>query len=183
MASSPTIKTARLAMVPFSDLHISARYVGWLNDPETMALSRQRLASHTIQSCRDYVASYANSPNYLWAIERHDEQNESGEHIGNIRANIDTDNNTADVAILIGERSCWGTGIGSEAWIGVCNWLLSDGGIRKVYAGTTSINKGMLGIMRKSDMVDDGIRRRHYEIHGQEVDVIYTALFKDSKST
>ena len=170
-------------MVPFGDPHINARYVGWLNDPETMALSRQRLASHTIESCRDYVAGFANSPHYLWAIEGSDEQGTPDTHIGNIRANIDTDNNTADVAILIGERSCWGTGIGSEAWQGVCNWLLRTGGIRKVYAGTTSINKGMLGIMRKSDMIDDGIRARHYEIDGQEVDVIFAALFRDPQST
>lgn len=179
MANTPTIKTARLAMVPFDDTHIGPRYVSWLNDPETMALSRQRLASHTIESCRDYVESFATSPHYLWAIERTGDQNE---HIGNIRANIDTDNNTADVAILIGERSCWGSGIGSESWTGICDWLLGDGGIRKVYAGTTSVNKGMLGIMRKSGMIDDGIRTRHYEIGGQEVDVIYTALFRDPKS-
>ena len=170
-------------MVSFGDPHISARYVDWLNDPETMALSRQRLASHTIESCRDYVVGFATSPHYLWAIERMGQQSESGEHIGNIRANIDTNNSTADVAILIGERSCWGTGIGSEAWQGVCDWLLGERGIRKVYAGTTSLNKGMLGIMRRSGMVDDGIRARHYEIDGQEVDVIYAALFRETKST
>lgn len=176
MANAPSIETIRLRLVPFGEQHISSRYVGWLNDPDTMALSRQRLASHTIESCRQYVAGFTNSPHYLWAIERTDE---AVEHIGNIRANIDTENNTADVAILIGERSCWGTGVGSEAWKAVCDWLLSTGGIRKVYAGTTSINKGMLGIMRKSGMVDDGVRTKHYEIDGQEVDVIYTALFKD----
>lgn len=178
MANAPLIETARLKLVPFGDQHISARYVGWLNDPDTMALSRQRLASHTIESCRDYVAGFASSPHYLWAIERKDKP---AEHIGNIRANIDTENNTADVAILIGERTCWGTGVGSEAWQGICDWLLGAGGIRKVYAGTTSINKGMLGIMRKCGMIDDGVRTKHYEIGGQEVDVIYAALFRDSK--
>lgn len=183
MASAPTIKTARLKLVPFGDQHLNARYVGWLNDSETMALSRQRLVSHTIESCRDYVAGFTASPHYLWAIERQSEQNKPDEHIGNIRANIDTDNNTADVAILIGERSCWGSGIGSEAWAAVCDWLLSAGGIRKVYAGTTSINKGMLGIMRNSNMVEDGIRVRHYEIDGQEVDLVYATLFRDTKPT
>lgn len=178
MANAPLIETARLKLVPFGEQHISTRYVGWLNDPETMALSRQRLTSHTIESCRDYVTGFAASPHYLWAIER---KGEPSEHIGNIRANIDNDNNTADIAILVGERSCWGTGIGSEAWQGMCDWLLGEGYIRKIHAGTTSINKGMLGIMRKSGMVNDGVRAQHYEIDGQEVDVIYTALFRDSK--
>lgn len=179
MADAPIIKTERLTLRAHADDHINARYAGWLNDPETMALSRQRLATHTVESCRTFVNSFDGTPNYLWAIERN---GDSAQHIGNIRANIDTNHNTADVAILIGERSCWGTGIGSEAWQAVCEWLLADGGIRKVYAGTTSINKGMLGIMRKAGMVDDGVRARHYEIDGQEVDVIYAALFRDNKS-
>lgn len=178
MASTPTIETERLILCAHRDDHISPRYAGWLNDPETMALSRQRLTVHTVESCRAFVDGFADTPHYLWAIDR---KGETPDHIGNIRANIDTTNNTADVAILIGERSCWGTGIGAEAWQAVCNWLLGDGGVRKVYAGTTSINKGMLGIMRKTHMVDDGVRERHYEIDGKEVDVIYAALFRDSK--
>lgn len=179
MADAPTIETERLFLCAHRDKHISARYAEWLNDPETMALSRQRLAAHTVESCRAFVKSFDGTPNYLWAIECN---GNPAEHIGNIRANIDTTHNTADVAILIGERSCWGAGIGSEAWQAVCQWLLSDGGVRKVYAGTTSINKGMLGIMRKAGMINDGVRIRHYEIDGQEVDVIYAALFWENKS-
>lgn len=179
MADVPAIKTERLILGAHKDEHISHRYAGWLNDPETMALSRQRLTTHTVESCRAFVDSFAGSPNYLWAIER---KGEPVEHIGNIRANIDTANNTADVAILIGERSYWGTGVGTEAWQAVCEWLLTAGGIRKVYAGTTSINKGMLGIMRKAGMIGDGVRIRHYQIDGEEVDVIYAALFRDEKS-
>jgi len=165
-----------LVLSAYAERHICDRYAGWLNDPAVIGLSRQRLKAHTVESCRAYVASYADGPNVLWAIERHD-----GEptYIGNIRANVDEANGTADVAILIGERDCWGKGYGLEAWNAVCRWLLTDGGVRKVYAGTTEINKGMLAIMKKAGMAEDGVRRRHYVIDGQEVDVVYGALFRD----
>lgn len=179
MSLAPRIETERLVLIQHSDAHISERYAGWLNDQQTTALSRQRFRKHTVESCRAYVESFAEGSNYLWAIEHRGTPNK---HIGNIRANIDIDNSIADVAILIGDRSCWGTGVGTEAWKAVCDWLLNDGGMRKLQAGTTSVNKGMLGIMRKSGMIDDGIRKRHYEINGQEVDVIYAALFRDPHS-
>ncbi|MCX5815848.1 MAG: GNAT family N-acetyltransferase [Proteobacteria bacterium] len=177
MAESPIIKTPRLRIIPFSKEYLTPRYTGWLNDPEVMRYSEQRHKSHTLESCRQYWQSFADTPHYFWAVTAIDP---NIGHIGNINAYVDEKNSLADIGIMIGEKTAWRKGYGLEAWQAVCSYLLDDVGIRKVTAGTMAANKSMLRIMEKSGMVADGRRIRHYIFNAAEVDVIHAALFKTS---
>jgi len=49
--------------------------------------------------------------------------------------------------------------------------------LRKVTGGTLATNLGMVKVMQKAGMVDDGRRRRQYWWEGQAVDVVHMALF------
>ncbi|NLT23697.1 MAG: GNAT family N-acetyltransferase [Syntrophorhabdus sp.] len=175
MAESRIIETGRLSIEPFSEKHLTPRYAGWLNDPEVVRYSEQRHRKHTLDSCRQYWLSFAGTPNFFWAIVGLDPV---VGHIGNINAYVDRMNSVADVGILIGERALWGKGYGLEAWRAICGYLLDEAGIRKVTAGTLAANKGMLSIMEKSGMTDDGRRIRQALLDGVEVDVIHSALFR-----
>jgi RimJ/RimL family protein N-acetyltransferase len=176
MQRGEIIHTRRLRIVPFAEEYLTPRYVDWLNDPDVMRYSEQRHRRHTMESCRDYWLSFAGTPHHFWAIV----VSEGGlGHIGNINAYIDEKNRLADVGILIGEKTVWGQGYGLEAWRAVCSHLLEAEGLRKVTAGTVSANKGMLRIMEKSGMVDDGCRRRHFLFESREVDVVHGALFSE----
>lgn len=176
MATSAPIETPRLRIESFSEMFLTERYVGWLNDPEVTRYSDQRRRRHTLESCRDYLASFENTSNYFWAIiVRDDPQG----HIGNINAYVEEHHSVADVGIMIGERQAWGRGFATEAWLGVCDFLLRESNIRKVTAGTITLNEPMLRIMRKTGMVDDGRRIRQQVCEDQEVDVVYGALFRD----
>ena len=176
MAKPPPLKTDRLRLEPFTEAFLGPSYVDWLNDPGVVRYSEQRLRTHTMESCREYLESFDTSPSLLWAIVV--QEGEIG-HIGNIQADIDEINNIADLAILIGEKEVWGRGYGGEAWIAASDWLLGPGGLRKVFAGTISENKGMLSIMKKAGMVEECRRRKHFLWEGREVDVVYAALFAD----
>jgi len=176
MATSRTLETTRLRIEPFSEAHLTDRYVAWLNDPEVVRFSEQRHRNHTTESCRAYLASFDGTPHYFWAIVSRDL---TLGHIGNINAYVDLHNRTADLGIIIGELAVWGRGYGSEAWHAVCRFLLGDLRLRKVTAGTLAINAGMLGIMQRIGMRDDGRRIRHHIADGREVDVIHMALFDD----
>ena len=175
MVESPVIETPRLRIVPFSEKYLTPRYVGWLNDPVVVRYSEQRHRKHTLESCRQYWQSFIDSPHIFWAVTAVDP---SLGHIGNMNAHIDAVNSTADVGILIGERTIWGNGYGLEAWVAVCHYLLRDVGIRKVTAGTIAANKGMIRIMEKAGMVADGRRIRQCVIGESEEDIIHAALFK-----
>lgn len=178
MPESADIQTRRLVIRLFKEEYLSERYVGWLNDPEIVRYSEQRHREHTIESCRQYMNSFQGTPHFFWAVfKSHDRP----EHIGNINAFIDPHNLTADIGIMIGERTIQGQGYGAEAWLGVCGFLFETQNIRKITAGTISTNIPMIRLMKKAGMVEDGIRKRHYIYDGKEVDVIHMALFKKDR--
>lgn len=173
MTPTPRLRGKRLALQPFKAKHLSAEYVSWLNDPEVVRFSEQRHKKHTLKSCRAYVASFAGTPHHLWAIV-----SEEFGHIGNLAATVDPANRVADLAILIGKRECWSQGFGAEAWTVAMQWLLGKGGMRKVTAGTMANNRGMLSVMKKAGMREEGRRRKHFVQDGRAVDLVMVARFR-----
>jgi RimJ/RimL family protein N-acetyltransferase len=177
VATSRILEAKRLRLEPFSEEFLTARYVGWLNDPEVVRFSERRHQTHSVESAREYLRSFDGTPHYFWAIIAAHEAAHLG-HIGNISAHVDLRNSLADVSILIGERGVWGRGFGFDAWMAACRFLLDGLGLRKVTAGTLATNTGMLEIMKRAGMQDDGRRLRHYLVEGREVDVVHMALFR-----
>lgn len=173
------IYTARLRIVPFGERHITERYVGWLNDRALVRFSEQRHKHHTLESVRRYWQSFEGTPHYFWAIE---EVKRGFGHIGNINAYVDRPNLIADIGILVGAREATNQHLGFEAWVGVIKWLFEREGLRKITAGTLSLNAPMLRLARRAGMIEDGMRKRHYLCEGQEVDLIQFALFREQWS-
>ena len=180
MTSRLGISTARLRILPFEERHITERYVGWLNDRALMRFSEQRHKHHTLESVRRYWQSFEGTPHYFWAIE---EIERGLGHIGNINAYVDRKNLIADIGILIGALEAANQRLGLEAWVGVTNFLFEHEGLRKITAGTLSVNTSMLRLARRAGMTEDGIKKRHYLFDGREVDVIHFALFREQWSS
>jgi len=174
MAVSPIIESARLRIEPFAECHLSERYVGWLNDQQVVRYSEQRFRDHTLESCRTYWQSFADTPNYFWAIIAKDE---ALGHIGNLNAYVDLRHEVADLGILIGERGAWRRGYGLEAWRAACAYLFQNGIARKITAGCLANNVPMSRIMNRAGMVPDGVRTGHCLFEGRPVDVCHAALF------
>jgi len=173
LAQSPVLTGSKCRLEPFAERHLTARYVGWLNDPAVVRHSEQRHRRHDLASCRGYAASFEGSPHYFWAIVTEDLG-----HIGNINAYVDTANRVADVGILVGERASWGKGFGADAWRTACRHLLLDLELRKVTAGTMANNHGMLALMNKSGMREEGRRRRQALWEGTEVDMVEAGVLR-----
>jgi len=175
MKSYNSIETERLQLEPFSEKYLSEQYVAWLNDPELMKFSENRHRIHTMQSCKEYMESFKDSSNFFWAVTLR----ETGEHIGNINAYVDLHNSVADVGIMIGSRNIQGKGFGLEAWQSIIEFLFHECNIRKITAGTMATNKGMIKIMQRSNMIDDGISKRQFLLDGEEVDSVHMAIFNE----
>ena len=142
-----------------------------------MRYSEQRHHTHTMETCRAYFESFRETPNYFWAIEAKDLDNQ---HIGNINAYVDVPNSGAEMGLLIGVAEAQGKGYGLEAWQSAMDFLIRNLGIRKVSAGAMSANRAMLTIMERSGMIPDGVRRRHFVCEGRDVDVEYACKFRNS---
>lgn len=178
MAVSREIKTPRLTIVPFQERHLTAQYVGWLNDRDLMRFSEQRHKVHTPATCRAYWQSFTDTPHFFWAIE---EQQQGLGHIGNINAYVDEKNQLADIGIVVGEGKARGQGYAFEAWRAVCEYLFTTVRVRKISAGAMANNTAMLKLMQRAGMVEDGVRRRHYLHDGMEMDIVHRALFKGER--
>lgn len=171
--SFPALTAGGCTVLPFERRHLTPRYVGWLNDPEVVRYSEQRHRRHSMASCEAYFDSFAGSADHFLAIE-----SEAFGHIGNIGVSIDSPNGVADVSIIVGERPVWGKGFASKAWCAVVEELLRHQPIRKVTAGTMSVNEPMLRLMARSGMAVEAVRRRHFIWEGREVDFVLAAAFK-----
>lgn len=172
MTLAAVIGAGQVMLEPFTERHLTARYVAWLNDPAVVRYSEQRHRTHTLESCRAYLRRFVGTPHKFWAIIA-----PPLGHVGNITATVDEANRVADLAILLGARGAWGRGIGTAAWTLALEWLLGPGGMRKVTAGTIAENHAMLGVMRKSGMTEEGRRRAQFIFEGRTADLVQVARF------
>jgi RimJ/RimL family protein N-acetyltransferase len=170
--SAPVLETDSLRLVPFGPAHLTARYLSWLGDRETMRYSEQRHRVHDLHSAGEFMARMARD-GHFWAIEAKDTK--LG-HIGNIAAYLDRPNSCADLSILVGEPAARGRGLGRRAWCLALDWLVSPaGGMRLVTAGTMAANAAMLGLMRASGMQEYGRLQGRFLFDGQPADLVLAA--------
>jgi len=159
-------------LAPFTEALLNERTVGWLNDPEVLRYSENRHRRQSRETCKAYLRSMDEGRHCYWAIHH------EARHVGNVTAYIDCDNQTADLAILVGDKSVWGRGVGRESWRLALDWLLDGGGMRKVTAGTMATNSPMLKTMMATGMTEEGRRTGQFIWEGQEVDLVLLAKFR-----
>lgn len=169
----PEITDGVIRILPFDERHLNENYISWLNDIEVVRYSEQRHKTHTIESCTKYYEDQKNSENYFLAVELVEKERR---HVGNIGVSVDSLNNVADLSIIIGDKSMWGTGVGSRAWSLALNAILYDLNFRMVTAGTMESNKPMINLMKRSGMNIDGILPRRFMLEGNEVGFVAASI-------
>jgi ribosomal-protein-alanine N-acetyltransferase len=155
---------------------ISNAYISWLNDPEVTQFSNQRFTKHDFDSCMKYMGTFVNSNNLFLSLRRRD----NGQAIGTMTVYFALQHGTADVGILIGDRTIWGMGYGQDAWSTMVNWLSCHKAIRKVTAGTLACNQGMITLMERSGMKLEAVRKNQEIVAGKPVDILYYAKWHAS---
>lgn len=168
------IEGAQVKLKEFAKSNITDSYIDWLNDPTVVRYSNQRFTIHTRLTSLDYFSSFVNTENLFLAVYLKEEER----YIGTMSVYISTVHETADIGILIGDKSCWGRGIGGDAWCLIVNWLIDIAEIRKVTGGTLRCNSGMVQIMINSGMKPDGIRMAQEIVDGHAHDVLFFSKFK-----
>lgn len=172
----PLLRSERLMVRPFRPTDITPEYLGWLNDPVVTRFSNQRFRRHDRASAEAFLAGFAGQPSRFLSVRLLADNRA----IGTMTAHISPHHGTADMGILLGARDVWGRGYGLECWSLLMGWLIGEAGIRKVTAGTTSVNHGMIQIMERSGMQHEATRRAQELIEGAPVDILYYARFGDA---
>ena len=168
------VSSQRIALDLFTEADITPRYIAWLNDPEVVKYSNQRFKRHTHESCQTYLQALGGSESLFLSLTTRDNKTP----IGTLSAHLNTRHHSADIGILLGDKSYWGQGLGGEAWSLLMAVLLEQAGVRKVSGGTLSCNQAMIAIMEGAGMQADGTRIAQELVEGKAYNIVHYARFR-----
>jgi len=164
----------RIVLRPLRETDVSAAYLGWMNDQEVTHGLESRFHRHTAESLRDFVRAVNQSGDHVfWAIVLRVD----GRHIGNLKLGpIDRNHGTAEMGLMIGEKNCWGKGLGSEAIAVATEYAFSRLDLRKLTAGSYADNPGSVKAFLKAGWIQEAILREQFLREGRPVDGIRLAV-------
>lgn len=164
-----------LALAPLSLEHVTDRYIAWLNDPEVVRWTEVGVGQ-TRADVELYVhANVEDKTSALWRIMY------GNEHVGNVRlSGISPKHQRAEVALLVGERTVWGRGVGSLTVRCLAEHAFVHMGIHRLQAGIYAGNIGSVRAFEKAGFHLEGRRKDYARLDGERVDcLLYAKLAVD----
>jgi RimJ/RimL family protein N-acetyltransferase len=167
----------RLYLRPLVEGDLDGPYVSWLNDEEVCRGNSHHVFPYERTRAEAYL-QHANTTDrdLILACVLH----EGHRHIGNVALQgIDWISRTADFAILLGDKSVWNEGYGTEA----ARLLLTHGfralNLRRVTAATYDFNTAMRRLALELGMTEEGVRRSAAFKEGRYADVVEYGILRD----
>jgi ribosomal-protein-alanine N-acetyltransferase len=164
-------------VISFNENHLNEKYISWLNDKDVVRYSEQRHFQHSLESCRKYYEHQILSDNYFLAIELVGKENR---HVGNIGLTVNKMNNILDLSIIVGDKTVWGSGVGTRAWRLALNGIFNNLKFRMVTAGTMELNESMIKLMKRSGMKIECILPDRFIFEDNYVGLVVASITKDN---
>lgn len=167
----------RVYLRPIELSDADGAYPTWLNDPEVCRYNAHGDTLYTKEMAQSYIKSVSENPSVtVFAIcLREDDR-----HVGNIALQqISLKNSNAELAILIGDPSVYGKGIGYEAGELLVDYAFSTLKLHRLYCGTHSENIGMQKLALKLGMSQEGRRREALRKNGLFADIVEYGILAD----
>lgn len=179
MTFNPFIQGERLYLREVRPSDVNETYYRWMNDPEVTAYLESRFYPNALESLADYVqGKISDHDNLFLAIVLQ----EGHRHIGNIKLGpINWIHRFADVALLIGEKECWGRGYATEAIRLVVTHAFQELNLHKLTAGCYIANQGSYKAFLKAGFVQEGLLRQHFHCRGEYVDFWQLGIVRPEK--
>lgn len=174
----PITELEGFSLSPFRKEYIKTRYLNWFHDIDVT-----RFTSHSGMSesrALEYIKQLGYN-NYAWSIFT-ERTNSRGYHIGNVALqNIDLKSQSAEFAIIIGEKDYWGKGITKKCLEFIKNQAFEHYGLRRLWLGTAIENHGMRNAALKTGFKEEGILKEHLFCNGGFMDCVMYGLIKNEK--
>ena len=133
----------------------SHEYCAWLNDHEVNEYLETRQS--TIHDLTAYIQKQIDDPNSIF-VGIFDKTNDI--HIGNIKLEpIDWQKKKAIFGILVGNKSYWGRGIGTEATQLIVRYAFATVGLEEIELGVIAENKRAIRSYEKAGFAQTGVRK------------------------
>jgi len=161
---------------PLLEEDLNSTYLHWLNDPETNRYSRRRRYPSTLIELNKFYRNSVDDENIVLAIV----DKKSEKHIGNIMlSSISWVDRSADVSILIGDRSHWGKGVATEAIKLFEIYAFETLNMHHLYAGTA--NPSFVKVMSKLGWVQDGVFEKYLYMNGKYINYFHFTLYNENE--
>jgi ribosomal-protein-alanine N-acetyltransferase len=167
--------TVYLRAIELSDA--TERYLSWINDEEVTRGLASGVYPSTLEDLKNYLTSIVSSKNaVMFAIC--DKTNDL--HIGNIKVdNFDWVNRTCELGVLLGDRSYWGKGIGTEVMRLTLHYAFEQLNIRKVVLAVYANNPVAVKLYEKIGFQKEGCQRQQIHYKGDYIDKYYMGIFSN----
>lgn len=152
-----------------------ANKVRWFNDPEvnkTLLLEENLDLEKTL----DWFDRHKqDSSRHDFVIE-----SKEGEPIGITGLlHIDPVHRTAECFCIIGEKACWGKGLGTEIHAVLIDWGFRQLGLHKIWADIRAENAAIIKVIERLGFKIEGTLREEKLIRGKRIDVVRIGLLRD----
>jgi len=134
-------------------------YQGWWNDPDVTRFTSHGQYPKSKRELEEYLSINDNADQIVWAIL--DTTEENHHWIGNVSLQqIDWQNRSAEVAIIIGLTKFNGRGHGTRVLTMVLDHARRKMGLHRVWAGTAQENQGFQKAALRAGMTHEGRERQ-----------------------
>lgn len=173
----PFLTGKKIYLNPIQKADLTPKYREWLNDEEVSRYNSHHRFPNYDENMREYFETAIKSKSNLILAIR---DKESDEHIGNIALeNIDLINRCAELAIMIGDRSYQGKGVGGDACRAIMRHAFNELNLHRIYLGTAEENVGMQKLSISLGMKEEGRRVDAMYKNGKYTDVLEYGVLKD----
>lgn len=177
------LEGTKVCLLPFKRRHLEdPRYMAWLRDYQVMRFigRPEYFQPFGFEMVRDYIESLWKNP-YSSFFAVHDRTDDA--FVGTAKLNYldeaGKETRTADVGIMIGERSRWGHGLAGSAVQTACTHAFVDLEARKLTAGANASNPAVIRLFERLGFVEEGRLRRKLLVEDNYHDHVLLGCFKE----
>jgi len=167
----------KVTLRPLTLNDVTDRYVSWLNDTEVNAYLETGKEAVSLEDVREFVQKNAgSSSSHMFAIILKSDDR----HVGNIRlGGINWIHRYANLGILIGEKSCWGKGYGTEACQLLLRYAFGRLNLNKVTLGVYANHTGAIKAYERVGFKIEGCLEKMFVYEGEYVDKTIMGILKE----
>ena len=175
-AGFPRLDTERFYLRPLRPADASARWIGWLTDPEVLHPLNVNTHRFTLDELRGHIAKHDQVKRLLIGI--FDRTNDL--HIGYYRIDLDPKHRLASVNVIIGDKDYWGRKVVNESRAAILDYLFAERDIAKAIGAPPARNFPSVFNYRAQGWRLEGIFKSHRQsIHTGRIDQLQFGLTKE----
>jgi RimJ/RimL family protein N-acetyltransferase len=139
------LESDRLYYKPLSKVHLSEEYVKWMNDDDVNRYLESG-GDYSIEKLEVFLEEQQKKEILFWAIHLKN----TNKHIGNLKIDpIDSESNSGEYGIMMGDKNEWGKGYAKEASKAIIDYCFEVLKLAKITLGVVEINASAVKLYEK----------------------------------